>query len=59
MMGWETANIHLGSRNPNDLGTRFEILERAVGKSWLVEAAEGMAASTRADHSQWATQWQK
>jgi len=59
MMGWETANIHLGSRNPNDLGTRLEKLERAVGQSWLVEAAEDMAASTRADHSQWSKHWQK
>ena len=59
MMGWETANIHLGSQNPTDLGTRLEKLERAVGKSWLVEGAEEMAASTRADYSEWAKHWQK
>jgi hypothetical protein len=59
MMGWETANIHLGSRSPADLRARLDRLERADGKSWLVQATEAMAAATRTDHKAWATHRQK
>ena len=52
-MGWETANIHLGSRSPEDLTQRLQGLEQEVGKEWLVEAAEAMIASTEADHKRW------
>jgi hypothetical protein len=51
MMGWETANIHLGSRR--DLGARLDDIERQAGESWLVTAAEDMVACTRDDHAQW------
>jgi hypothetical protein len=52
-MGWETANIHIGSRSPDDLKERLERLEQAAGKDWLVEAAEAMIECTKADHKRW------
>ena len=59
MMGWETANIHLGHRGRDHLAARLEQVERNAGRSWLVQASEGMAAVTRADHKQWARYWEK
>ena len=49
-MGWETANIHLGSRDKlaalrKDLGGR-------KGR-WLHKAAKAMAAATRRDWKEW------
>ena len=58
-MGWETANIHLGSRNPDDLHERLERLEHVVGKNWLVEAAEDMTACTEGDYRQWRKHWNR
>jgi hypothetical protein len=53
-MGWETANIHLGSRQKTaavkrDLNTR-------KGR-WLHRAAKAMAAATRDDWKQWRKAW--
>ena len=59
LMGWETANIHLGSRSARDLETRLGQVERAAGKSWLEDATVSMAASTREDHGQWTKYWKK
>ena len=52
-MGWEVANIHIGSRSPQDLAERLARLEREAGKGWLVEAAEAMMDCTRTDYKQW------
>jgi hypothetical protein len=53
LMGQEAANIHLGSRSPNDLGKRLEELDR--DKLWFPTAAEQMADCTRKDFAKWAT----
>src|SRR5215469_3624495 len=55
-MGWETANIHLGSWDKlaalrKDLGGR-------KGR-WLHKAAKGMAAATRKDWKEWLKTWGK
>jgi uncharacterized protein (DUF2252 family) len=55
-MGWETANIHLGStkvvpRIRKDLQTR--------NKSWLRDAAERMEQATIADWKQWKRYWKR
>jgi hypothetical protein len=48
-MGWETANLHLGSRRTQnilaDLGKRRE--------NWLHKAAEKMVAATQTDFKEW------
>jgi Uncharacterized protein conserved in bacteria (DUF2252) len=58
-MGWETANVHLGSRAPEELQQRLDRLEHAVGKNWLVKAAEDMTACTKADARQWRKHWKR
>jgi len=52
-MGWETANIHLGSRRPRDLSAALDQLEQEVGEDWLAKAAGAMATSTVEDHAAW------
>jgi hypothetical protein len=54
VMGWETANIHLGTREKTsalkkDLGTRR-------GR-WLRKAAKAMAEATRQDWKEWSKAW--
>ena len=55
-MGWETANIHLGTREKTsavkkDLGARH-------GR-WLHKAAKAMAEATRQDWKEWRKAWLK
>jgi hypothetical protein len=55
-MGWETANIHLGTREKTsavrkDLGARR-------GR-WLHKAAKAMAEATRQDWKEWRKAWLK
>jgi hypothetical protein len=52
-MGWETANIHIGSRSPDELGRQLGEVDKALGKQWLAAAAEDMFAATQADYKQW------
>ncbi len=52
-MGWETANIHLGSRSPKELSVRLTSLAADEGADWLARATTAMAASTRKDHGNW------
>ena len=47
-MGWETANVHLGSRTD---GVQADLKRR--GKGWLHEAAREMADATEADWRAW------
>ena len=49
-MGWETANIHLGSRDT--VGAVRRDLERQP-KDWLQQAAETMVQATRKDWEEW------
>lgn len=51
-MGWETANIHLGSRASID-AIRKDLKSRKAG--WLSAAAEQMVRATEADWTQWAS----
>ena len=53
LMGSETANIHLGSRRPEDLQQQLQRLTADVGKNWLVEASKAMTASIESDHKLW------
>jgi hypothetical protein len=48
-MGWETANIHLGSRKPRVL--LADLKERPRG--WLYEAARKMEKAVLADWLEW------
>jgi uncharacterized protein (DUF2252 family) len=52
-MGWETANVHLGSRSARELEARLQQVQRAAGKTWLVEASRDMAAAAHTDHQRW------
>jgi hypothetical protein len=52
-MGWETANIHLGSRSPKDLATCLDALIEGEGEEWLAKAATDMAEITRRDQAEW------
>jgi len=48
-MGWETANVHLGSAKARSLIA--DLQKRDAG--WLYRAARAMAESVRADWNQW------
>ena len=51
-MGWETANIHLGSFSRADLEKRLKALDR--DERWFAAATERMIANTCSDHAAWA-----
>jgi len=53
LMGFETANIHLGSRSPADLIHLLESLAREVGSRWLEQATERMVRAVYNDHRVW------
>lgn len=52
-MGWETANVHLGSRGAADR-IRRDLVRRRT--SWLRDAAEAMSKATRRDWKEWREQ---
>ncbi len=52
-MGWETANIHLGSRGPKGLATSLDALATGEGADWLAKAATDMAEITKKDQAEW------
>jgi len=52
-MGWETANIHLGSRSPKGLATSLDALATGEGADWLAKAATDMAEITKRDQGEW------
>jgi len=53
LMGFETANIHLGSHSPADLIYLLDRVAREVGSKWLDEATEKMIRATCEDHRAW------
>jgi hypothetical protein len=53
LMGFETANIHLGSRSPADLVHLLDSLDRKLGSRWLEEATERMVLAVYKDHRAW------
>jgi hypothetical protein len=59
LMGAETANIHLGSRSPEDLNQRLRLLESDLGGQWLHEATDAMTRSTARDSRQWRKQFKE
>ena len=54
LMGFETANIHLGSRAPEELIESLQKLAQNSGWKWLDEATERMVNATHKDHRAWA-----
>ncbi len=59
LMGFETANIHLGSRGPADLIHSLDRLAREVGSRWLEEATEKMIKATYKDHRDWVKRYKQ
>jgi len=53
LMGFETANIHLGSRAPGNLAHSLDGLTRKPGSRWLEEATQRMVRATSKDHQDW------
>jgi Uncharacterized protein conserved in bacteria (DUF2252) len=53
LMGRETANIHVGSRTPEDLENLLNRLNR--DPEWFSTATEKMTVRTRKDHADWAS----
>ncbi len=53
LMGFEAANIHLGSRAPEELLQSLDKLGRKLGSRWLEHATARMVAATRRDHVMW------
>jgi len=51
-MGWETANVHLGSKEGSKLLKRLDKLH-AIKKSWLQDAAERMRDVMKNDFETW------
>ncbi|MFO1418080.1 MAG: DUF2252 family protein [Methylotetracoccus sp.] len=49
-MGWEAANVHLGSWSPARLGDALHLIEREFRPDWLAHAASAMAGCMREDH---------
>ena len=55
-MGWETANIHLGTRE------KISALKKDLGARkgrWLHKTAKAMAEATRKDWKEWQKAWKK
>jgi hypothetical protein len=44
-MGWETANVHLGTERP----ARIRVHLRSLTRSWLRRSVETMAVAVRED----------
>ncbi len=53
LTGMETANVHLGSRTPDQLMVLLEKLTRKPGAKWLEHATEQMVKATKKDHKDW------
>jgi Uncharacterized protein conserved in bacteria (DUF2252) len=53
LMGFEAANIHLGSRSPADLIHLLDSIAREVGSRWLEETTDRMVRATYEDHRTW------
>ena len=58
-MGFESANIHLGSKSPAELHAALARLTQELGRDWLRAATERMEKVTREDHSAWMKHWNR
>ena len=54
-MGWETANVHLGSGDTVAKKVRKDLRDREEG--WLAKAAEKMFEATVLDYGEWQDYW--
>jgi hypothetical protein len=54
LMGFETANVHLGSCAPAELIQSLEKLNRKPGSKWLEQATDRMVNAIHKDHHAWA-----
>jgi hypothetical protein len=58
-MGFETANVHLGSRSPSELQIAMHRLRQDLGGDWLATATNRMEKVTRKDHQAWMKYWKR
>lgn len=58
-MGFESANIHLGSKGPGELQTALNRLNQDLGTDWLKEAAQHMVRVTLEDQLAWQRHWSR
>jgi len=58
-MGFETANIHLGSKSPSELHTALNRLSQELGGDWLGTATKRMEKVTREDQLTWKKHWNR
>jgi Uncharacterized protein conserved in bacteria (DUF2252) len=58
-MGFETANVHLGSRSPSELQIAMHRLRQDLGGDWLAIATNRMEKVTRKDHQAWMKYWKR
>jgi len=58
-MGWETANVHLGSLDREGYASRKKVRDDLDnrGEDWLTDAANGMLDPTYEDFSEWQDDW--
>jgi aminoglycoside/choline kinase family phosphotransferase len=54
-MGWETANVHLGSPNIKEVLRHLD----KQPKKWLLHALEAMTEATKQDYQAWSKEWSK
>lgn len=57
VMGFEAANIHLGTKSSAELRLRLTRLVEDLGANWLGSAAEGMLRATCEDQVAWKEHW--
>jgi hypothetical protein len=53
LMGFESANIHLGTSPPDKLAAALDELDRQLGARWLENASERMEGATQRDFKDW------
>ncbi len=58
-MGFESANIHVGSKSPAELGAALDRLVGELRADWLEAATERMMRATREDQLTWEKHWRR
>jgi hypothetical protein len=58
-MGFESANVHLGSNSPSELLAALNRLSDELGQDWLATAAKSMERATREDQLTWKKHWNR
>jgi hypothetical protein len=52
-MGWETANIHLGTKSASELLALVDGVAKTCGPQWLETASAAMLAALQTDFAVW------